>query len=113
MAAATEGDDLDAEIRRLELQLAALRREKADRTDAAFLLLLERDVTVGVVFSAADLIRHGHLHDELAAAIGDVAANVLGRRLARIARRAVLTRLAIEYVGRGEEGCIWVLRSTA
>jgi hypothetical protein len=104
--------DLDARIAALEAELVSLRQARADRADAAFLLLLERDVTPGVVFSAADLLAHGRLHPELANAIGHVTSAALGRRLTRVARRAVLSDLTVEKCGRDNRGCIFVLRST-
>ena len=57
-------DDLDAEISRLEREQSARKREKAERQDAALLLILERDVTPGVVFSATDLVAQSRLHPE-------------------------------------------------
>ncbi len=106
-------DDLDAEISRLELELIALKRARADRQDAELLLTIGRVVPAGVVFSVPELIEHAGLDPELATTIRSMTPKALGRRLARIARHPVAVDLRLECLGRDEHGCIWVVRLTA
>lgn len=105
-------DDLDGQIARLEEQLAAKRREKADRTDAAFLLVLARVVPAGVVFSAAEVLAHAALDRELAAAIGPMTARALGHYLRSLARRSGAGIVLQRCDDRNNRGCIWSIAIT-
>lgn len=107
------GAALDALIAHRERDLVTLKRQRADRHDADFLLTVARHVGPGVVFTAGDLIAHGRLHSDLAAALGPVPARALGKRLARIARRAVVADLTIACIGREQDGCMWEIRSAS
>jgi len=106
--------DLDAEIARLERELAALKRTQADRAAAAFVLTLVRVIPPGLIFTAAELLDRAALDRELAEHLQQITtARQLGRRLARLARRPVVAGVRLECVGRDAAGCIWQMRVTS
>ena len=99
--------DLDDRIAALEAELVALKREKADREDAAFLLVLARVIPAGVVFSAAEVLAHAALDRELAQAIGPMKAKSLGHYLRSLAKRPKVGIVLQRADDRNNRGCIW------
>jgi hypothetical protein len=69
---ASDGADGGRESDALSSSSAALNREKAERQDAAFLLVLARVVLADVVFSVPELFTHAALDRELDQAIGTI-----------------------------------------
>ena len=106
-------DDLDAQIARLELELAKRKQERADRQDALFLQLIARSIPIGVAFNTGEVIEHAAVDPDLARTIANMTAKEIGRRLARLARRPLMTSVVLVYVGRDRRGCIWTIAQTS
>lgn len=105
--------DLDDRIVALEAELAALKRERAERQDAALLSPLAQVIPLGVVFDVAEVLAHAAHHPALAAAVGTMDAHQLGMRLARLARRRSEKGLGLARDYRDEDGCHWVLQAAS
>ena len=97
-------DDLDAQIARLETDLARLKKQRADRQAAAFLQTIARTIPIGIAFSARELFQHRVNSPALAAAFTDAGiynARILGKRL------RALRGHGLDRVGADHDGAIW------
>jgi hypothetical protein len=106
-------DDLDRDIVRLEHQLAALKRERADRDHAAFLLAILQ--ITDTWFRTHELIVAAVLSPDVSRWIGGKSAKSVGRLLRRIAddqdRAAMLPALRLLRLERTNGGALWKVES--
>jgi hypothetical protein len=92
----------------LEGRLADTRGLEADIRDRAFLVTIAAAVH-NHAFSAAELLAHAHTDPELAAAVGGLTPQQIGKRLQAAAVRPC-GDLVLERVDRDAHGTIWALQ---